>query len=185
MPFVFQNLYVKATATVHIIFSLRRGEQKRQNPQRDMLGNHRRQSTQSRVEHGLGISPGSRRSNNLDCGRSWVRKAFHRACGRIADCVRGIAKGDTRVRGEFDLINHFVVAVWTAGEAKSATYENECSASNSYSLAHMLRVFATGRGSRTAAGRRLPWRQYGGRTQCAFFAHQRQKQHGPWRVCAL
>ena len=62
-------------------------------------------------------------------------------------CFSGTAKGDSPIRGEFDVTNHFVVAVWTAGEAKSATYENECSASNSYSLAHMLRVFATGRGS--------------------------------------
>jgi hypothetical protein len=33
-----------------------------------------------------------------------VRKAFHRARRGNAHCVYGTTKGDTRVRGEFDLI---------------------------------------------------------------------------------
>jgi len=32
------------------------------------------------------------------------RKAFRCACRWKVDCVRGAAKGDTRVRGEFDVV---------------------------------------------------------------------------------
>jgi len=35
---------------------------------------------------------------------SRLRRAFHRACGWNADCVRGTAKSNTRVRGEFDRV---------------------------------------------------------------------------------
>jgi len=47
----------RVIATVHIISSLPCGEQKRQNPACEMaLGNHRRQSQQSRLELGLLIA---------------------------------------------------------------------------------------------------------------------------------
>jgi hypothetical protein len=29
------------------------------------------------------------------------------------DCLSGTAKGDTRVRGGFDRVNHVVIAVWS------------------------------------------------------------------------
>jgi hypothetical protein len=40
---------VRVIATLHIISSLLRGEQKRLNSPREILGNHRRQSEQSRL----------------------------------------------------------------------------------------------------------------------------------------
>jgi hypothetical protein len=37
-----------------------------------------------------------------------------------ADCVSRIGKGDLRIRGGFDLVNHFFIAVWRAKNAESA-----------------------------------------------------------------
>jgi len=56
------------------------------------------------MELGLRVSGGFRRANDLDCWRAWLRKAVHRACRWNANCVFGIAKRHTRVRGEFDLM---------------------------------------------------------------------------------
>ena len=52
----------------------------------------------------MSLSAGFTRAKNLDCGRAWLWKAFHRSCRRNPDCVRGTAKGYTRVRGEFDRV---------------------------------------------------------------------------------
>ena len=53
---------------------------------------------------GLRVNGGRAGANNLDCGRAWLREAFHRVGRGTVDCVSGIATGDTRVRGEFDLV---------------------------------------------------------------------------------
>jgi hypothetical protein len=47
------------------------------------------------LELGLGLSYGSRRANDLDCGRARLRKAFHRPRRRITDGVPGAGTGDT------------------------------------------------------------------------------------------
>jgi hypothetical protein len=56
--------------------ALASGEQKRQNPQREELGHHRRQSQQSRLELGLRFSRGFSGTNDLDYGRAPRRKRF-------------------------------------------------------------------------------------------------------------
>ena len=41
---------------------------------------------------------------NLDCGRTWLRKAFHHPRRGTVDCVRGTGTGDSRVAGEFIVV---------------------------------------------------------------------------------
>jgi len=56
------------------------------------------------MELGLGLGCRPRGPNDLDCGRAWLRKAFHRACRWNPNYVRGTAKGDTRVRAKVHLV---------------------------------------------------------------------------------
>src|SRR5439155_21783885 len=57
-------------------------KQRREQSPNEILGNHREQSQQSRLELGLRLSRGFSRANNLDCWRtSRRRKAVHHAGG--------------------------------------------------------------------------------------------------------
>jgi len=141
----FQSLLVQVTEMVFIdltrirlqranYFCLHRGQfagthwkvaSRRAGIGREIRGDHRWQSQQSRLELGLGFSSGSPRANDLDCGRAWLRKAFHRACRWIADCFCGIRKGSLYPPIDWaNLEVTGVVAEW--GEAAALAYISLC-----------------------------------------------------------
>jgi len=55
--------------------------------------------------------------NNLDGRRASRWKAFYRPCRRKAECIFGTAKGDSPVRGGFELLDNKTTCVVVAGEA--------------------------------------------------------------------
>ena len=75
--------------------------------------------TQNCALRRLGASLALSGETDLDYRRARLRETFHCARGGNTDCVFGTGKGDSRVRGGFDLINHFVIAPWRAKEAES------------------------------------------------------------------
>src|SRR4029077_18535185 len=52
----------------------------------------------------LGASLALSGETDLDCGRARLRETFHCARGGNTDCVFGTGKGDSPVRGGFDLV---------------------------------------------------------------------------------
>ena len=86
-----ESLQLYVGERIHVTLSLLCGDQKRQNPPCELLGNHRRQSQQSWLELGMRRSSDSRGANNFVA-------AAHRSDGK-----RFVARADEKLTAFVDL----------------------------------------------------------------------------------